>query len=155
MKLRLASTASRSTRPTERRSVSNLLEIGEGREIVASLGRESHEEVRVAARQVEIGTSHGRAKYLQPRHVTAERHQFRTPRRLCGSGKTPPRALCALALWRPRQKARRIGPSRRARHRFRPIVFNILKKDKSKLSLKRNRLKASVNPFFRTALLNY
>jgi hypothetical protein len=35
----------------------------------------------------------------------------------------------------------------------RPIVFNILKKDKSKLSLKRNRLKASVNPSFRTALL--
>jgi Glutathione S-transferase, N-terminal domain len=28
----------------------------------------------------------------------------------------------------------------------RPIDFNILKKDKSKLSLKRNRLKASVNP---------
>jgi hypothetical protein len=39
-------------------------------------------------------------------------------------------------------------PRRRPAHRF-----NILKKDKSKLSLKRNRLKASVNPYFRTALL--
>jgi hypothetical protein len=39
------------------------------------------------------------------------------------------------------------------RHRFRPTVFNILKKDKSKLSLKLNRLTASVNPSFRTALL--
>jgi hypothetical protein len=35
----------------------------------------------------------------------------------------------------------------------RPIVFKLLKKDKSKFSLKRNRLKASVNPSFRTALL--
>jgi len=35
----------------------------------------------------------------------------------------------------------------------RHIVFNILKKDKSKLSLKRKRLKASVNPSFRTELL--
>jgi hypothetical protein len=35
----------------------------------------------------------------------------------------------------------------------RPIDFNILKKDESKLSRRRNRLKASVNPYFRTALL--
>lgn len=35
----------------------------------------------------------------------------------------------------------------------RHIVFNILKRDKSKLSLKRKRLKASVNPSFRTELL--
>ncbi len=35
----------------------------------------------------------------------------------------------------------------------RHIVFNILKKDKSKLSLKRKRLKASVNPDFRAQLL--
>ena len=35
----------------------------------------------------------------------------------------------------------------------RHIVFNILKKDKSKLSLERNRRKASVNPSFRTELL--
>ena len=35
----------------------------------------------------------------------------------------------------------------------RHIVFNILNKDKSKLSLKRKRLKASVNPDFRAQLL--
>jgi hypothetical protein len=35
----------------------------------------------------------------------------------------------------------------------RPIVFNILEKDRSKLSLERNRRKASVNPSFRTELL--
>ena len=35
----------------------------------------------------------------------------------------------------------------------RPIVFNSRKKDKSKLSLKRHRLKASVNPSFRAEVL--
>jgi hypothetical protein len=35
----------------------------------------------------------------------------------------------------------------------RPIVFNIFKKDKSKLSLRLNRLKASVYPSLRTELL--
>jgi len=33
------------------------------------------------------------------------------------------------------------------------MVLNILKRDKSKLSLKRKRLKASVNPTFRAELL--
>jgi hypothetical protein len=37
----------------------------------------------------------------------------------------------------------------------RPTVLNILKRDKAKLSLARNRLKASVNPTFRAALLAY
>ena len=36
-----------------------------------------------------------------------------------------------------------------------PTVLNILKRDKAKLSLSRNRLKASVNPIFRAALLAY
>ncbi len=35
----------------------------------------------------------------------------------------------------------------------RPMAFTILKRDKSKLSLKRKRLKASVNPDFRAELL--
>jgi hypothetical protein len=37
----------------------------------------------------------------------------------------------------------------------RPTVLNILKRDKAKLSLARNRLKDSVNPTFRAALLAY
>jgi predicted transposase YbfD/YdcC len=35
----------------------------------------------------------------------------------------------------------------------RRVVFNILKQDQSKLSLKRKRVKASVNPSFRAELL--
>src|SRR5580698_10639882 len=58
-----------------------VLQIGEGRKIVSSGGRESHEEISVTAFGIETGAASSRTEDLEPRHAkaAAERRKSLAP----------------------------------------------------------------------------